>query len=217
MAVQAIDDDALAEAGDADEPISIDSQDDASSAVQAIDDDVLAEAGDAVEPMPQVDTGVVSGDADFTAVNPGKANGTLDYTIPDGVTNINSAIVVVSIYGSKGDGTDGLYSNVTLNTTNGLEQLGYETLALEKTTSNDRTVYSVNDHAIKQYLDYQLLYDITSKVSNLKSGDTITIDVKNTEISGKVFDGRMYGLLKLNLTVLHSQLLHMPVKRMRFI
>ena len=181
----------------ADEPISIDSQDDASSAVQAIDDDVLAEAGDAVEPMPQVDTGVVSGDADFTAVNPGKANGTLDYTIPDGVTNINSAIVVVSIYGSKGDGTDGLYSNVTLNTTNGLEQLGYETLALEKTTSNDRTVYSVNDHAIKQYLDYQLLYDITSKVSNLKSGDTITIDVKNTEISGKVFDGRikLIGLL----------------------
>ena len=86
--------------------------------------------------------------------------------------------------------------NVTLNTNNGLEVLGYETLTFDTNLANDPNVYYVNDHTTKQYSDYQMVYDITDKVKNLSPGDTITVGLENTKIPDKQFDGsiKLIGL-----------------------
>ena len=147
-----------------------------------------------VEAIPQIDTGKVSGGVDFVSVDAwGSTSGSLSYTIPDGVTSIKSAKVIVNIYSGSGANNYGLYSNVTLNTNNGLELLGYETLVMDKEESlaNDPNVYKINDHTTRQYSDYQMLYDITDKVSNLNSGDSIEIDVVDTQYPGKQFDGKI--------------------------
>ena len=148
-------------------------------------------ANPTVAPMSQVDTGVVSGGVDYTVVNPWKTTGSLVYVIPDGMTNIKSAIVIVNVYSGSGGSHYGLYSNVTLNTNNGLEVLGYEALALDFDTGGDASVYSVNDHTTKQYSDYQMVYDITSKINNLNAGDSITVGVEDSQYPGKQFDGKI--------------------------
>ena len=155
------------------------------------DDSQVLNANPTVAPMPQIGTGVVSGGVDFVAVNPWATTGSLVYTIPDGVTNIKSVFVIVNVYSGSGGPAYALYSNVTLNTNNGFEVLGYEELALDISTAGDPNVYSINDHTTKQYSDYQMLYDITSKVNNLNEGDSITIGVKDTQYPGKQFDGKI--------------------------
>lgn len=151
----------------------------------------ILRVGEVVESMPQVDTGVVSGGVDCVATNPGVTSGSLVYTIPEGMTNLKSAIVIVNVYSGSGASTYALYSNVTLNTKNGLEELGYEALWLDKECANDPNVYAINDHTTKQYSDYQMVYNITNKVNTLTSGDTITIRVNNSQYLGKLFDGRI--------------------------
>ena len=147
-----------------------------------------------VEPMPQIDTGTVSGGVDFAQAVPWTfTSGSLDYTVPEGITSLHSAKVIVNVYSGSGANNYGLYSNVTLNTPNGFEVLGYETLIMDKTESlaNDRNVYVINDHTTRQYSDYQMVYDITDKVSNLNSGDSIRIGVEDTPYPGKQFDGEI--------------------------
>ena len=149
-----------------------------------------------VESMPRVDTGVVSGGVDLTTFNGRTTTGNVVYTVPTNQINLKSAIVVVNVYSGSGGENYGLYSNVTLNTKNGLEVLGYETLRFDKNIANDPNVYYVNDHATKQYSDYQMVYDITNKVKDLSPGDTINIGVENTKISDLQFDGsiKLIGL-----------------------
>ena len=159
--------------------------------VSAANDEEILKTGEIVEPMPQVDTGVVSGGVDCVASNPASASGNIAYTVPEGMTNLKSAIVIVNVYSGSGASTYGLYSNVTLNTKNGLEELGYEALWLDKECANDPNVYAINDHATKQYSDYQMVYDITNKVNTLSSGDSITINVANSAYPDKLFDGRI--------------------------
>ena len=154
-------------------------------------DEGLIGSGEIVEPMPQVDAGVVSGGVDYIAVNPGETSGNLIYTIPENMTNLKSAIVIVNVYSGSGANTHGLYSNVTLNTNRGLEVLGYEALVFDLTTSNDPNVYAINDHTTKQYSDYQMLYDITDRVNDLASGDTIGINVVDSPYGDKSFDGKI--------------------------
>ena len=147
--------------------------------------------GQVLPAMSEIDSGVVSGGADYAAVNPAATSGSLTYTIPEGMTDVQSAFVIVNIYSGSGAPTYGLISNVTLNTKNGLQQLGYERLWLNKDTANDANVYGVNDHSNKQYSDFQMTYDITDKVNNLESGDTITINVANSKYESHLFDGRI--------------------------
>ncbi|WP_458456758.1 DUF3344 domain-containing protein, partial [Methanobrevibacter sp.] len=153
--------------------------------------------GQILPSMSQVDSGVVSGAADFVAVNPVSSPGSLVYTVPENVTDLKSAIAIVNIYSGSGAPSYGLYSNITLNTNNGLEVLGYEALWFDKNTANDVNVYGINDHTTKQYSDYQMIYDITDKVNNLNSGDTITINVANSRYENLQYDGRikLIGLL----------------------
>ncbi|SFL59699.1 Protein of unknown function [Methanobrevibacter olleyae] len=147
--------------------------------------------GETVPPMPEVDSGVVSGGIDFTAVNPWTTSGNLVYTIPDGMTNLKSAIVIVNVYSGSGANTYALYSNVSLDTKNGLEELGYEALYFDTTTTNDPNVYLINDHTTKQYSDCQMVYNITNKVNSLSSGDLIKINVVDSPYPDKNFDGKI--------------------------
>ena len=149
--------------------------------------------GDVVPPVVEVDSGTVSGGVDLIAVNPNAVSGTLNYTVPEGVTNIKSAFVIVNIYSGSGKSTYALYSNVTLNTTKGNDVLGYETLKYidDADLTNDHTVYGINDHATKQYSDYEMVYNIIDNVRDLKSGDTITVSVENSAYPNKTFDGRI--------------------------
>ena len=157
----------------------------------ASDNDELKDSSQVVETIPQADTGVVSGGVDLTTFNGRTTTGSVVYTVPVNQTNLKSAIVVVNVYSGSGAETYGLYSNVTLNTNNGLEVLGYETLTFDTNLANNPNVYYVNDHTTKQYSDYQMVYDITNKVKNLNPGDTITVGVENTKIPDKLFDGNI--------------------------
>ena len=149
--------------------------------------------GQLVDKMVELDSGVVSGNVDYVAVNPWSSSSQLVYVIPENVTNIKSVIVIINDYSGSGSQSYGLYSNVTLNTTNGLEVLAFDTLRMDgfPSFSNDPNVYGVNRHTTRQYSDYQLVFDITDKVSNLNPGDKINIGVTNTKISDLQFDGRI--------------------------
>ena len=148
-------------------------------------------AADEAPAMSLVDNGTVSGDVVISSSNPFSESGSLEYTIPDDVSQIQSADVIVSSYSGSGAPTYALYSNITLNTVNGLEILGYEDLYCDVDMVNDPTVYRINNHTTKQFSDYQSTFDITDKVKNLSSGDTIKISVKNTKKEGYNFDGRI--------------------------
>ena len=141
--------------------------------------------------MDLVENGTVSGDAQIIASNPWKTSGNLEYTIPDNVDEIKSVNVIVSSYSGSGAPTYALYSNITLNTKNGLEILGYEDLFCDVSMTNDPLVYRINNHTTKQYSDYQSFYNITDSVKTLSPGDTIKISVENSRKSGYNFDGRI--------------------------
>lgn len=141
--------------------------------------------------MSLVEEGTVSGDVAVHASNPFQTSGSLEYTIPDDVSQIRSANVIVSSYSGSGAPTYALYSNVTLDTGNGVEVLGYEDLRCDIPMANDPTVYRINDHTTKQFSDYQSSYNITDKVNDLSGGDTIKISVENTRNPDYQFDGRI--------------------------
>ena len=123
--------------------------------------------------------------------NPWKTSGSLEYEIPDDVKEIKSVNVIVNSYSGSGAPTYALYSNITLNTSNGFEILGYEDLFCDKSMTNDPLVYTINNHTTKQYSDYQSVFNITDKVKNLNAGDTIKISVENTRKEGYSFDARI--------------------------
>ena len=142
--------------------------------------------------MTQIENGTVSGDVVIHASNPFQSSsGSLEYQIPEGVSEIRSANVIVSSYSGSGAPTYALYSNITLDTKNGLEVLGYEDLHCDISMTNDPTVYIINNHTTKQFSDYQSSYNITDKVKGLSSGDTIKISVNNTKQPDYQFDGRI--------------------------
>ena len=141
--------------------------------------------------MELVETGTVSGDAHIESANPWKTSGSVEYIIPDNVDEIKSAYAVVNSYSGSGAPTYALYSNITLNTSNGFEVLGYEDLYSEFSMTNDPLVYVVNNHTTKQYSDYQSVFNITEKVKNLPAGEKITVSVENTKKEGYNFDARI--------------------------
>ncbi|MBQ9025487.1 MAG: DUF3344 domain-containing protein, partial [Methanobrevibacter sp.] len=155
--------------------------------------DEYYEVGQIVDKFVEVESGVVSGGAQYIAVNPWQTSGTLSYVIPEVVTNIKAVIVIIYDYSGSGAQSYGLYTNVTLNTPNGLEVLAFDTLRMDGFPSftNDDKVYGFNRYTTRQYSDYQMMFNITSKVNNLNPGDTINISVVNTKLPDKSFDGRI--------------------------
>ena len=144
--------------------------------------------------LPSVETGVVSGDIEIASVNPfatGVTDGELVYEIPENVSNINSAYVVVNSYSGSGKPTYGLTTNISLTAGSTTEVLEYANLTFVNDTANDPVVYDITDFTNKQYSDYQTLVDITENVKDLSAGDTITISVNNTELKDYQFDGRI--------------------------
>ncbi len=141
--------------------------------------------------MALIENGTVSGDAQVIASNPWKTSGSLEYTIPDNVEEIESVNVIVTSYSGSGAPTYALNSNISLNTKNGIEILGYEDLFCDKSMTNDPIVYRINNHTTKQYSDYQSVYNITDSVRTLSPGDTIKISVENSRKAGYNFDGRI--------------------------
>lgn len=147
--------------------------------------------------MPEIDQGTVSGDAELISTNPWSTTGSLEYTIPDGVQEINSAKVIVNIYSGSGNSeTYALHSNTTLNTAGNSKVLGYENLTYVGNQAGDPNVYVINNHTTKQYSDYQMVYDVLGDLKDLGPNSKIKIDVTNTPFEGKAFDGRikMIGL-----------------------
>ena len=137
------------------------------------------------------ENGVVSGSADIISVNPWTTSGSLQYTIPEDVKEIKSAIVVVNSYSGSGNSDNyALHSDVTL-TTDTTKTLGSEDLDYSGSQTGDPTVYVINDHTSKQYSDYQYTYDILSDISSLSAGETLTINVANSKLGNKGFDGRI--------------------------
>ena len=144
-----------------------------------------------VDSMYKFVNGVVSGSADIIAVNPWTTSGSLQYTIPDDVKEIKSAIVIVNSYSGSGNSdTYALHSDVTL-TTDSTKTLGSENLTYSGNQANDPTVYVINAHTTKQYSDYQYTYDILSDISSLTPGSTVTVNVANSAYGNKGFDGRI--------------------------
>ena len=147
--------------------------------------------------MPEIDQGTVSGDAELISTNPWSTTGSLEYTIPDGVQEINSAKVIVNIYSGSGNSeTYALHSNTTLNTAGNSKVLGYENLTYVGNQAGDPNVYVINNHTTKQYSDYQMVYDVLGDLKDLGPNSKIKIDVTSTPFEGKAFDGRikMIGL-----------------------
>ncbi|WP_406533835.1 DUF3344 domain-containing protein [Methanobrevibacter sp.] len=144
-----------------------------------------------LESMYLSESGVVSGDAKVISVNPWSISGSLQYTIPNDVTNIKSAIVVVTSYAGSGNSdTYALHSDVTL-TTGSTVVLGSEDLTYTGNQASDPTVYVINNHATKQYSDYQCVYNITDAISSLSPGSSFTIDVSNSEYGSYQFNGKI--------------------------
>lgn len=145
--------------------------------------------------MPEVDSGTVSGGVDLVYANPfTETTGELTYQIPNDSKEITSATVVVNVYSGSGSPSYGLWSNVTLSTsneTNETKNLGYEELWFDQVLTNDPAVYVINNHTTKQYSDYQMVYNVTQDLNNLKPGDSVTIRVANTAMDGLSFDGRI--------------------------
>ncbi len=142
--------------------------------------------------LPLVDSGEVSGGVDISSVNPfNSTSSELIYEIPEDVTEIRSANVVVSTYSGSGAPTYGLTTNISLNTNDKSEILEYANLTYSDSTASDPVIYPITNFTSKQYSDYQSLFDITEKVKGLSSGDTITVSVNNTALEGYSFDGRI--------------------------
>ena len=141
--------------------------------------------------MDLVENGTVSGDAEIIVSNPWKTSGDLEYTIPENIEEIQSANVIVTSYSGSGAPTYALFSNISLNTKNGIEILGYEDLFCDIPMTNDPIVYIINNHTTKQYSDYQSTYNITDSLKTLSPGDTIKISVENTRKEGYNFDARI--------------------------
>ena len=145
-----------------------------------------------VNKMYLFDSGVVSGEAKIISVNPWTTSGSLVYALPENLTNVKSAIVVINSYSGSGDSDRyGLHSDVTL-TTDSTTTIGSEDLVYTGNQASDDTVYTINGHTTKQYSDYQYHYNITNAVAALNAGDSLTISVSNSKIDGKSgFDGRI--------------------------
>ena len=145
-----------------------------------------------VNAMYLFDTGVVSGDAKIIAVNPWATSGSLQYALPEDLTNVKSAIVLVNSYSGSGNSNGyGLHSDVTL-TTDSTVTLGSEDLTYTGNQASDPTVYTINGHTTKQYSDYQYYYDITDIVASLNAGSSLTINVVNSKHPDlREFDGRI--------------------------
>ena len=141
--------------------------------------------------MPLVENGTVSGDVSIESSNPWSTSGNLVYEVPSDVDEIRSVNVIVDSYSGSGAPTYALYSNITLNTKDGLVVLGFEDLYCDVNMANDPVVYRINNHTTKQYSDYQSSYNITDYVKNLSPGDKITISVLNSKKEGYSFDGRI--------------------------
>ena len=99
--------------------------------------------------MDLVENGTVSGDAEIIVSNPWKTSGDLEYTIPENIEEIQSANVIVTSYSGSGAPTYALFSNISLNTKNGIEILGYEDLFCDIPMTNDPIVYIINNHTTK--------------------------------------------------------------------
>ena len=144
-----------------------------------------------VDSMYMSENGVVSGGAKLISVNPWTTNAVLDYTIPDDVEEIKSALVIVNSYSGSGNADSyALHSDVTL-TADSTVALGSEDLTFSGNQVNDPVVYVINDHTTKQYSDYQYIYNITNNISTLNAGSSLRIDVNNSRYGSYNFDGRI--------------------------
>ena len=144
--------------------------------------------------LPSVATGEVSGDIEIASENPfaaGVTDGELAYEIPENVSEIKSAYAVVNSYSGSGKPEYGLTTNISLTAGNTTEVLEYANLTFDNNTANDPVVYPITGFTSKQYSDYQTLVDITNNIKGLSAGDSITISVNNTELTGYKFDGRI--------------------------
>ena len=144
--------------------------------------------------LPSVATGEVSGDIEIVSENPFAAevtDGELVYEIPENVSEIKSAYAIVNSYSGSGKPEYGLTTNISLTAGNTTEVLEYANLTFVNNTANDPAVYQITDFTTKQYSDYQTLVDITDNIKGLSAGDSITISVNNTELTGYEFDGRI--------------------------
>ena len=165
------------------------SADDADDAIASTNDDTVLEDSEATA------SGTVSGGVDVVTENPwgtqGQPNhGELSYDIPADAKTIKSADVYVNIYGASA--TDAYATNVTTTIkTNNDDESYNEILCIASEKSS--TVFPVNDHVTKSYLDYMIHYNITSKLTGL-NGTTLKINVDTnnmTGLTGKSFDGRI--------------------------
>ena len=165
------------------------SAEDADDAIASTNDDTVLEDSEATA------SGTVSGGVDVVTENPwgtqGQPNhGELSYDIPADAKTIKSADVYVNVFGTTATDTYATNVTTTIKTDNGDESYN-EILCIASEKSS--TVFPVNDHVTKSYLDYMIHYNITSKLTGL-NGTTLKINVDTnnmTGLTGKLFDGRI--------------------------
>ncbi len=143
--------------------------------------------------MNTTSSGTVSGGVDISSSNPWNTTGEVNYTIPENTKNITSAQVIVNVYSGSATPTYGAQANVSLNTGNGYKQIANENLTSTQ-GSTDGTIYTINNHTTKVYSDYEMTYDITNQVNQLSAGDTFSINVATSQMTGYSFDGRIKAI-----------------------
>ena len=145
--------------------------------------------------LPTVESGVVSGGVDITAVHPWAPSnssgnwGNVSYVIPVDASDIKFAYVYVSIYSGNAQPSYGSIADINVTIDNDLILNTSEVLWIS-TGSTDGVNYIVNDHITKCYSDYMIFYNITDSVQGLQ-GNTISVDVLSKPLQGKNFDGRI--------------------------
>ncbi|WP_321421164.1 DUF3344 domain-containing protein [uncultured Methanobacterium sp.] len=146
------------------------------------------------EPLVDNQSGTVSGGLYVNASTDwGPTTYTQSNTLPN-YTSIQSAKVYVNTYSGSGNPTYALDQNTKIDANgdgdydDAGENLGTEHLVWTgESTTNDPTVYPMNDHVTRCYSDYQSVYDVT----NLITGNNVNIQVTNTAVDGYNFDGRI--------------------------
>ena len=157
----------------------------------------LCGAVSAGTPLSENQTGTVSGDlyvntsSTWASTTQGATNEVTQPNTLPAHTSIDSAMVYVNVYSGSGTNNWPVRTTVKLdgNGDGDYDDAG-ETLGVEDMnipSSQDGTVYWLNDHCTKVYSDYQVWYNVTGRITC----NNPTLYVKTENMGGDSYDGRI--------------------------
>lgn len=144
------------------------------------------------EEMVTTQTETVSGDVIYESTNPWNTTGSVSVDIPETATEITYAEAIINIYAGSAQPTYAANANIKFEYGNAIDLINEELVSTAGST--DGTVYVINDHTTKVYSDYEITYDLTSKLQSVLPGQTIELTVETSKLGDYSFDGRIKAL-----------------------